>query len=148
MLLLKKATKEDIHKLTDISKEAFDTDVTVGNSEVGGPPGYDSYEWHRKMMEEDHLYSFWAEEKIAGGAVLFKEAGKLYVGRIFVCPEIFRRGYGRKLMKAIEELYLEVQTICLDTPVWNVRTNHFYKKCGYTETGRDEEAVYYCKKRW
>lgn len=52
MLLLKKATKEDIHKLTDISKEAFDTDVTAGNSEVGGPPGYDSYEWHRKMMEE------------------------------------------------------------------------------------------------
>ena len=31
-------------------------------------------------------------------------------------------------------------------PIWNERTNRFYKKCGYTEIGRDDESVYYEKR--
>ena len=33
----------------------------------------------------------------------------------------------------------------LYTLIWNERTNRFYKKCGYTEIGRDDESVYYEK---
>ena len=35
-----------------------------------------------------------------------------------------------------EELF-HSKIIKLDTPIWNERTNRFYKKCGYTEIGRD-----------
>ena len=47
-------------------------------------------------------------------------------------------------MEEIEKKF-DAEKIKLDTPVWNVRTNRFYQKCGYTETGRDDESVYYEK---
>ena len=86
-MFLRKSTINDIKELTAISIKAFDSDIQVGGKEAGGPPDYDSESWHRKMMEQNHLYSF-----------------------------------------------------------WNERTNRFYKKCGYTEIGRDDESVYYEKR--
>ncbi len=73
--------------------------------------------WHRKMMEQNHLYTFLnSDENIVGGAGLF----------------------------GAEDLF-HSKIIKLDTPIWNERTNRFYKKCGYTEIGRDGESVYYEK---
>lgn len=143
-MILRKSTKKDIKELTRISKEAFDSDVQVGGMEIGGPPDYDSEEWHMDMMKQNHLYTYTCDDKtIVGGAVLFGSE-KLFVGRIFIAPEHFRKGYGMSLMQDIERI-LSPKTINLDTPVWNERTNRFYKKCGYRETGRDSESVYYEK---
>ena len=72
-------------------------------------------------------------------------AEKLYVGRIFIDPRYFRQGYGMKLMMEIDDLF-NSKTIKLDIPIWNERTKRFYKKCGYTEIGRDDESVYYEKR--
>ena len=45
----------------------------------------------------------------------------------------------------IECCFPDVYVIQLDTPIWNVRTNRFYRKCGYRQTGKDIESVYYEK---
>ena len=31
--------------------------------------------------------------------------------------------------------------------IWNVRTNRFHRKCGYKQTGKDIESVYYEKRK-
>ena len=143
-MILKKSNTKDVGELTRISTEAFDSDVLVGGSEKGGPPGYDSEEWHMEMMKGDHLYTYFNDENtIVGGAVLFGKK-ELFVGRIFVDPKLFHWGYGMSLMEDIEKAF-DQQIIRLDTPLWNVRTNRFYKKCGYIETGRDSESVFYEK---
>ena len=87
------------------------------------------------------------DEEIVGGAILFvDEDGKtLYIGRIFLDPVLYRKGYGLSLMKMVETFYPGIKTIKLDTPLWNVRTNAFYKKLGYCEVKRDEEFIYYQK---
>ena len=54
-------------------------------------------------------------------------------------------GYGIYMMQEIEKMFPAVKEICLDTPVWNIRTNSFYPKQGYTEYKRDSEFVYYTK---
>ena len=59
-------------------------------------------------------------------------------------PEDYDK-YGMKLMMEIEDLF-HSKIIKLDTPIWNEHTNRFYKKCGYTEIGRDDESVYYEKR--
>lgn len=85
--------------------------------------------------------------EIIGGAILFEEGRKLYVGRIFINPQHFGQGYGIQLMRDIECCFPDVCVIQLDTPIWNVRTNRFYRKCGYMQTGKDVESVYYEKTR-
>lgn len=49
----------------------------------------------------------------------------------------FHKGHGLALMKAIEEKFSTVNKYYLDTPEWNIRTNNFYKKCGYTATRKE-----------
>ena len=143
------STKEEhIGALVRISKAAFDSDVQVGATDTGGPPEYDNPEWHREMAEQGHLFTAIENGKISGGAILFLGGENhtcLFVGRIFIDPAEFRKGYGTAIMAAIEQLYPNVAVIDLDTPIWNIRTNRFYRKLGYCETRRDDESVYYRK---
>ena len=143
-----KASTADAVSLVAISKHAFDTDVEVGGSCVGGPPGYKSLPFHTKMARMNCLYKLVdAAPLIVGGAVLFQKEAMLNVGRIFVAPEHFRKGYGIFMMQQIEAMFPDVKVFTLDTPIWNVRTNAFYQKLGYTEVRRDSDFVYYEKRR-
>ena len=145
-MVIRKTVCSEIPELTRISKAAFDTDNLVGNPETGGPPDYDSASWHEKMTDDGNLYTAIDQNTIIGGAVLFSNAEQkgLYIGRIFIDPVHFQTGYGIAIMEQIEMIHPGF--LCkLDTPVWNIRTNRFYTKLGYQETGRDGETVYYQK---
>ena len=71
----------------------------------------------------------------------------LNIGRIFVAPEHFRKGYGSFMMQEIESMFTGAKEFTLDTPDWNIRTNSFYTKLGYTEIKRDNGLVYYLKRK-
>ncbi len=142
-----KAGTADAVSLMCISKKAFDSDVEVGASSVGGPPGYNSLSFHTKMARMNCLYKLVDDYKIVGGALLFLKDDVLNIGRIFIDPEHFRKGYGIFMMQQIEAMFPEVKVFTLDTPIWNVRTNAFYQKLGYVEVRRDGDFVYYEKRR-
>ena len=142
-----KASTADAVSLVAISKHAFDSDVEVGASFAGGPPGYNSLSYHTKMARMGCLYKLMEDYKTVGGAILFTKDDEMNIGRIFVEPEYFRNGYGIFMMQRIEEMFPDVKTFSLDTPIWNIRTNEFYQKLGYTEVRRDSDFVYYEKRR-
>lgn len=144
-LQFSKASTSDALILNCISRQAFDSDTSAGAPSKGGPPGYMSLSFHMKMARTDHLYKLTDDGLIVGGAILFPEKDRLIIGRIFVSPEHFRKGYGIRMMHEIEEMFPEVQEFTLDTPAWNIRTNRFYTKLGYTEARRDREFIYYRK---
>ena len=139
------AGTSDALTLTGISKRAFETDVLVGGSSKGGPPGYMSVPFHTKMARMKHLYKLTDNGLIVGGAILSFKDDTLNIERIFVAPEHFRKGYGIFMMQEIEGLFPDVKEFKLDTPIWNFRTNAFYKKLGYKEIKRDKGLVYYLK---
>ena len=141
-----KAGTSDALTLACISKRSFDSDVEVGAPSAGGPPGYMSIPYHTKMARSGHLYKLTHNGLIVGGAILFRNGDDLNVGRIFVDPEHYRKGYGIFMMKEIEAMFPDVKEFTLDTPAWNTRTNSFYTKLGYTETKRSSEFVYYSKR--
>lgn len=144
---LEHAELKHIERIVAISKAAFDSDIHVGAPEAGGPPEYDSIPWHMQMQREGHLLQAVADREIVGGAILFvdNDGETLYVGRVFLDPVYYRKGYGLSLMKLVETFYPGIKRIKLDTPLWNVRTNAFYTKLGYCEVKRDQESVYYQK---
>ena len=146
-LRLLKAGTSDAITLNGISKRAFDSDIQVGATAPGGPPGYMSVPFHTKMARQGHLYKLTDEGLIVGGAILFLKNDVLNVSRIFVAPEHFRKGYGSFMMHEIEAKFPEVKEYTLDTPVWNIRTNSFYSKLGYTEIRRDNDLVFYSKEK-
>ena len=142
-----KAGTSDALTLNGISKRAFDSDVKVGAVSSGGPPGYMSVSYHTKMARMTCLYKVTDNGLILGGAILFLDKDKLNIGRIFVSPENHRKGYGIYMMQEIEKMFPDVKEFTLDTPIWNVRTNSFYSKLGYKELRRNDEFIFYSKKR-
>ena len=142
-----KAGTSDALTLNGISKRAFDSDVKVGAVSSGGPPGYMSVSYHTKMARMNCLYKLTDNGLILGGAILFLDKDKLNIGRIFVSPENHRKGYGIYMMQEIEKMFPDVKEFTLDTPIWNVRTNSFYSKLGYKELRRNDEFIFYFKKR-
>lgn len=146
-LELLQASTSDALTITGISRRAFHSDVEVGSMEKSGPPGYMSVPFYTKMARSGHLYKLVDDGLIIGGAVLFPDNEKLNIGRIFIGPENHRKGYGAFMMQEIEALYPAVKEITLDTPIWNSRTNAFYKKLGYTEVKRDKDFVYFSKQQ-
>ena len=140
-----KAGTSDALVLNAISKQAFESDVEVGAPSAGGPPGYMSLKYHMRMARLGHLFKLTEDGLIVGGAILFLDGDTLNIGRIFVNPDHYRKGYGIRMMQEIEALFPEIKTYTLDTPVWNIRTNQFYTKLGYTEIRRDQEFVCYQK---
>ena len=138
---------KDIERIAAISKRAFESDIEVGGTIGDYPPEYDSVIWHEQMRNEGHLLQAVVDGEIVGGAILFldKDGKTLYIGRIFIDPVHHRKGYGLSLMKMVEAYYPGIRKIQLDTPLWNVRTNAFYRKLGYREVNRDEGFAYYQK---
>ena len=144
---LTKAGTSDALVLNAISKLAFDSDVEVGAPSAEGPPGYMSLKYHMKMARSGHLFKLTENSLIIGGAILFSDGATLNISRIFVNPDYHQKGYGIRMMQEIEAMFPDIRTFTLDTPVWNIRTNSFYLKLGYTEVKRNEEFVYYSKQQ-
>ena len=142
-----KAGTSDALVLNAISRLAFDSDTEVGAPSAGGPPGYMSLKYHIKMAKSGHLFKLTQNGLILGGTVLFRNGDTLNIGRIFIDPQHFRKGYGTCMMREIEALFPDARLFTLDTPAWNTRTNAFYTRLGYSEVKRDADFVYYSKTR-
>ena len=143
-----KAGTSDALVLNSISKQAFDSDVEAGAASSGGPPGYQSVSYHVRMARMNHLFKLVDESGvILGGAILFRQGDTLNIGRIFIDPQHFRKGYGILMMQEIEAMFPDVKAFTLDTPAWNTRTNAFYTRLGYSEVKRSADLVCYAKKR-
>ena len=148
ILQFMKAGTSDALVLTSISRQAFNSDAEVGSTSSGGPPGYQSVSFHIRLARMNHLFKLTDENGvIIGGAILFRKGDTLNIGRIFIDPQHFRKGYGTCMMREIEALFPDVKHFTLDTPIWNTRTNAFYTGLGYSEVKRDTDFVYYSKKR-
>ena len=146
-LELLQASTADALTITGISRRAFHSDVEVGAKRKEGPPGYMSVPFYTKMAKSNHLFKLVDNGLIIGGAVLFLDNEKLNIARIFIGPENHRKSYGKFMMREIEALYPSVKEFTLDTPIWNIRTNSFYTKLGYTEVRRDNDFIYYSKQQ-
>ncbi len=143
-----KAGTSDALVLAGISRQAFNSDVKEGAASPGGPPGYQSVPFHVRMARMNHLFKLTDENGvIMGGAILFRKGDTLNIGRIFIDPQHFRKGYGILMTREIEAMFPDVKIFTLDTPAWNTRTNAFYTKLGYSEVKRDGDFVYYSKNR-
>ena len=132
------AVEEDAETFAEISKRAFDTDVDVGAPGPGGPPGYDTPEFHIRIREFLDCYKILLDGATVGGVFVGKSNEEhLVLERIFVNPDLHNRGIATRATELVWEMYPEGRLWTLGTPEWNVRTKRFYEKLGFTQVGWD-----------
>jgi GNAT superfamily N-acetyltransferase len=132
------AVEEDAEIFAEISKRAFDTDVDVGAPGPGGPPGYDSPEFHIRIREFLDCYKILLDGATVGGVFVGKvNEEHLVLERIFVDPDLHKRGIATRATELVWEILPEARLWTLGTPEWNVRTKRFYEKLGFTQVGWD-----------
>jgi len=135
---LLKAKPVDAATLVQISKRAFDHDIHHGAPGPGGPPGYDSDLWQRRMMLAGDYFKIMLADRIVGGAIVFRKRPREYeLGRIFVDPEFQNQGIGSEAFELLWQEYPLTKKWTLGTPAWNQRNRHFYAKLGFVEIGQD-----------
>ena len=101
-----KAGTSDALVLNSISRQAFNSDAEVGAASPGGPPGYQSVSFHVRMARMNHLYKLAdGNGVILGGAILFRKGDVLNIGRIFIDPQHFRKGYGVFMMRELRPCF-------------------------------------------
>ena len=143
-----KVEDNDISELTNISTKSFHSDYEFGApNKIGGPPGYKSEQFHKKMMNVSKaFYKIVINKKIIGGFFIFdKEKTHCYIGRIFIDPEYHRNGYGTKSMNFLFDSFSNIKKWSLETPPWNTRTKKFYLKLGFNIIKETEEDIFFEK---
>jgi GNAT superfamily N-acetyltransferase len=134
--------------LADISRRAFEQDVSVGAPGPGGPPGYDSAEWQTDIAREALAYLVIEHEgRVVGGLIVFGGRGDYWLGRMFIDPETQGRGLGSEALSRLERTYPDWTRWALETPPWNQRTQGFYERAGYARVGRSESGDVLYEKR-
>jgi GNAT superfamily N-acetyltransferase len=147
LVSLRTINSEDIIKLVDISKRAFENDINYGAPKVGGPPGYDSQEWQSDIATEATAYYVILEcDNIVGGLIVFGTGGDYWLGRMFVDPECQNRGIGSTAIKLMEAEFPDAYRWRLETPIWNFRNHLFYEKVGYKRVGVAHSGDYLYEK--
>ena len=135
---LVEAVEGDAERLAEISKRAFDSDVDVGAPGPGGPPGYDSPEFHVRVMRYFDCYNILLDDEMVGGLMVAPNSQEHHViERVFVDPEHHNSGIATRATEMLWDLYPGVKLWTLGTPEWNARTEHFYEKLSFVQVGWD-----------
>jgi GNAT superfamily N-acetyltransferase len=138
VVVFRRAKSQDADQLASVSKRAFDNDIHYGAPGPGGPPGYDSSAWQRRMMCLGDYFIMERSGEVVGGIIVFRKEPRCYeVGRIFLDPEFQNQGIGSEAFQFLWKAYPLAKKWSLGTPSWNRRTRHFYKKVGFAEVGGD-----------
>ena len=132
------AETDDAERLAEISKRAFDSDEECGAPGPSGPPGYDSPDHQRRMIENtsgDYLKILY-DGKIVGGSTAYRISDTHHeIFNVFIDPDYHRNGIGKESFRLIMDRYPLAKKWTLDTPEWNTRTKGYYEHLGFRQYG-------------
>lgn len=132
---LRKAKKQEIDTLKKMAAEAFDR-----------PLHYFDFLEYRSPWVDTLVLAEGAE--IIGMVTVRKERERFFLSNLCIAPALQGRGFGRRMMTAIEEYYKNTAVFELDAKVINAAANAVYRKAGYKEQYRFPVYDSYRKRRF
>lgn len=149
------ARLEDAEQLTAIMKKTFDEEARTWLGVVDShivdyniqPPGYDSVQTTRYMIEELTYFKIVLGEQLIGGVILTL-TGKRFgrIDRIYIDPSFQGQGLGSEVIRLMEKAHPTVTTWDLETSPRQKGNLHFYEKMGFERTFETEDEVCYIKR--
>ena len=146
-IVIDRAKTSDAKALTHISKRTFDDDSKrFLNRESGGPPGYSTEKVTMKNIKFSDYYKIRLEDYTTiGGLIISQKNSICYLQRMFIDISYQNQGLGKYVFDYIQTFYPDIEEWKLETPCDNIRTNHFYSKCGFKLTKTEKGFNYYSK---
>lgn len=127
------ATISDLPELVKVAKSAFMDDERFKPREaiIGGPPGHDQIERHRKWL--DTLMYFKCEDhgSIVGTCTVDVNGHDAKIHGINVVSGSMGEGIGSYMLHEIQAIIPNVTKWTLITPDYATRNHHFYEKNGF-----------------
>jgi N-acetylglutamate synthase-like GNAT family acetyltransferase len=130
-----RAKKENISIMLDIIRRCVLEINSVDYTQVQIRELLDGFtaEWLEDIINTRHYYEVWYDGTIvACGGVSrdYSQEKQSYFSAVFVSPDFYKKGIGRKLVE-----FLEKDEWCLDSNLIEIpssKSSHeFYYKCGY-----------------
>jgi GNAT superfamily N-acetyltransferase len=134
-LVFEKFVKDDVEKLSETFKRAFEEDSRIHEVDAGGPPGYDNGDFLRHWYLQDAVTAFTIAKdgRLIGGIALWiNENKENFLGNVFLDPDYQNKGLGTLIWKFVEQKYPDTIKWHTDTPGFSRRNHAFYvNKCGF-----------------
>jgi len=135
---IEKAVFEDLPKILDLQKIAYMSEAKLLNDYTIQPLTQTLEELENEYSKLTILKLVDKKDGIINGSVrAYEENGRVYIGKLFVHPDYQDKGYGTKLLNAIESFYHN-KTFELYTSSKSDKNLNLYKKNGYKEIKRQK----------
>lgn len=141
MIAYKKAEMTDAENLLRVQMRAFNDETRrFGPGRDGGPPGYDSLDFVKGMIQSSYFYhKILLDGTIIGGFNVKKVAdGQYKLDLFFIDPLFHNQGIGTKTLAFINTCFADAKKWFVETPGYSVRNHHVYEKAGYKKVGESE----------
>jgi len=132
-----KAVKEDLSKILELQKIAFLSEAEIHNDYKLQPLTQTIEELEKEF--DNYLILKLIEDtgKIVGSIRAYEKNNRVYISKLIIHPDFQNKGYGTKLLNAIET-YFECKTFELFTSSKSNKNMYLYKKNGYKEIKREK----------
>jgi len=143
-LRIESSRVEDAESLSKIQSKVFQKDLELYKNVENCPANEKRESIERKILSHNCYYhTIYLDKKIIGGFdVRIKQDETYLLHRIYICDEEQNKGYGKQVMKMMEEKFCQAKIWILDTPHLNTRNQHFYESIGYEKIGESRINEY------
>lgn len=142
-LKLVTATHDDLKKIHDIQKSAFEKLYIKYEDETTSPfkESFDSLE-EKFTLSGNHFFLISDENKSVGflKITVNKEITIMRISPIAILPQFENMGYGKRAMVLAERLF-PVEKVILSTITQETKLMDFYQSLGYNSTGSKKSLI-------
>lgn len=134
-IIVEKAAMEDVSQLVSIQKQAFERLYQLYNDDTS-PYLRGAEEFERWFDRGHHVYKIYADGALAGGITVFDRGNdEYYLARIYILPQMQRRGIAQSTIRLCEKNYPMAKRWFLDYPEDQTANRRCFEGCGYVDTG-------------
>ena len=138
MLILKKATEDDMKTIWEMQVRAF-SELLEKYQDFETSPAAESFEKVLSRYRQPWTtYYFILVQNEAVGAIRIvdkKDGSRKRISPVWIMPEHRNKGYAQAAITAAEQIY-GASHWCLETILQEAGILHLYEKMGYHQTGR------------
>ena len=144
MLEVLRASLNDSEIIAQCARNAYSDEILRcgDKSKINERPTADEV---RYVIENQIYYKIVLDNIIIGGVFLFEEdAQTLSIQDFCIAPSYQNKGYGKFVLKELENRHSDIKKWELTTPVYSVRNQHLYEKQGFTRVKVDDYGGILC----